>query len=109
MKVISLTVWERVSLLGVIDNQRGGMFSDVRNMLRLIDVLALSDDDKAAVGFRVADGEAKWDKVEHEFKIELEDADFERLYELCRSFRGWPFNKNVSQLEDKLQAIKEGE
>lgn len=106
MKTLHLTTWERTSLAGFIAQQRGDL-AQLRRFMRLLDILELDDEDRAAVGWKETEnGQAAWVEAEHEFELEFEDADFDLLAKTALPFNGWPANRLVVTMLDKIEAAK---
>lgn len=119
MKELKLTTWDRYYLLQAIPQR--GPTSEIRKHLRLMDVLSLTEEEKALVGWHetqimTPQGpalNASWgDKqhgaqvgADHEFVIEMEDADVTHLKQLASKHKGWPTHKNTVLLEDKLKEV----
>lgn len=76
---LNLTTWQRVMCSLII----GGVQGDIRAFrtgCRLLDVLELSDEDQAAVGFQVLpDGSFKWTNLTHRFELEIEGDELDML------------------------------
>jgi hypothetical protein len=103
MKTLQLTTWERTTLALLIARQRGDL-AMLRRYFRLLDVLELSEDERKLVGWELTDSSngniATWQRAEHAFQIELEDADFALLQNTAMSWDGWqPTELTLSMLE----------
>ena len=119
MKELKLITWDRFYLLQTIPKQ--GATRDVRKHLRLLDLLELTEEEKALVGWREVQTmtpkgpatSATWGNKEqgaqvdadHIFVIEIEDADATHLKQLADKYAGWPTHRNTLLLEDKLKEM----
>jgi len=103
---LELTTWERVQLYAVLGAQRGDV-ALIRRLIKVLDMLELTDDEKEAVGYEdISAGAAKWEKRDHIFIIMLEKEQFNLLVEIAKDFKDWPASRFVVDLFDKLEAAK---
>ena len=104
MKNVTLTIWERVQLTTLMAQQRG-FPSDYRRFIRVLDVVELTEDERKAVGYTatVTDGRLDFDwKQAQDFELSFEDADWKTMIDAVTSFSGWPGDRRVGVLLDKL-------
>lgn len=101
MKTISLTVFERLQLMGWL-NQRQGDLRFLRRAMRVLDALELSEEEREEVGLVEADGMLRWQDQERVFRIELEDADFALLAEAVGG-KGWPVNPLILAMLERIE------
>lgn len=111
MKTLSLTVWERLQLAGVLGEQRGNL-AQIRRYLRVLDAVELSEAERLEIGLQIVqqDGQPpqfRWREDAGEFNIELEDADFDILAEATHSYDQWPANRLIVTMLDKIEAARE--
>jgi len=114
MKVLTLTTWERLELKNCIP--RDAPLEKIEALLRLLKVLALSDEEQEAVGFRLetilterGPGSLPvWDKPDLTFELEFETGDFGQLVELVNARREWPTMDGTLELKKKVDEKKEG-
>lgn len=102
MKKLSLTVFERLQLVGWLNRQEQGGLVHLRRALRVLDRLALSEEERAEVGYEQQEGLIRWRDVEREFEIELEDEDFAILEPAIKD--RWPVNRDILRMLEKLNA-----
>lgn len=109
MKTLTLDIWERVQLTTLMAQQRGNP-AQYRRSIRVLDVVELSEEEREAVGYEatVTDGRLDFN-WKHEWKYELsfEDADWKTLTAAVTSFGGWPTDRRVGALLDKLGIAEE--
>jgi hypothetical protein len=104
MKTLNLNIWERVQLTTLMAQQRGNP-QQYRKSIRVLDVVELNEDEREAVGYEatVTDGRLDFDwKHERDFELSFEDADWDTLLAAVTSFSGWPTDRRVGALLDKL-------
>lgn len=104
MKTLTLNIWERVQLTSLTAQQRGNP-QQYRKSIRVLDVVELSEDEREAVGYKetVTGGrlDFNWER-EQDFELSFEDADYKTLVTAATSFTGWPADRRVGTLLDKL-------
>ena len=99
---LQLTTFERLTLVGWVAQQKGDLRA-IRQWIQVLDVLELSEAEKAEVGFVLhPDGRAMWEEPERTFELELEDAQFALLQQALKA--EWPANRLILQMLDKLEA-----
>jgi hypothetical protein len=110
---IELTTWERIQLLRLTYGQTGKNAGELRQFIRIMNVLELSDEEKRWIGFReMTDGGTEWDDTEREFELEFEREDFALLKARVDSFTEWPVvgaQLIVNMLDKLKEAAKGGE
>jgi len=99
MKELKLTTWERTRLIRIIISinrfilQQMCDLGAVRNFLKLLDVLELTEEEKKQVSWISigTEGQATWSRTSatHEFNVSFEDTDYELLLETITNFGGW--------------------
>ena len=100
---LQLTTFERLMLVGWVAQQRVQGLLLIRQWIQVLDVLELSEAEKAEVGFVLhPDGRAVWKEPERTFEIGLEDAQFALLQQALKA--EWPANRLILQMLDKLEA-----
>lgn len=108
MKTLNLTVWERLQLSNVLSEQRGNL-AQIRRYLRVLDAVELNETERLEIDLQVVqqDGQPPqfhWREGAGKFDIELEDADFDILAEVVRSYVRWPANRLIVAMLDKIEA-----
>ena len=99
---LQLTTFERLTLVGWVAQQKGDLRA-IRQWIQVLDVLELSEAEKAEVEFvQHPDGRAVWKESEQTFELELEDAQFALLQQALKA--EWPANRLILQMLDKLEA-----
>ena len=100
--ILHLNTWQRIQLELLVGNVKGAA-STVRKAVKLLDVLEMSDAEKAEVGFRQEGGMMLWDKSEHTFAVEIKDGNLAAfLVDLVRQKTDWPANRHIVDLFDQL-------
>lgn len=104
MKVVELTTWERVTLLGCIPPTCP--LVELPKYLRIVEILTLTEGEEKIVGFlRLPDGRSAWTKTKYLFSIDFENADYRFLMQLVRARKQWPTLKETQQVHDKLEDV----
>ena len=111
MRELRLTTWERLELRRCIPPD--APMDDLPALLRLLDILVLSDEEKETVGYRevevlTAQGpglQPLWDEPEMEFTLEFETGDFERLLVLVEARPRWPTLPETLALRAKVEGV----
>lgn len=104
MRTFTLNTWDRMTLVAVISNQRGP-WPLLRNYGKMLDVIELSEEEKAEVGLIAGDGLLPRWQVNIEYDLELEDDLFEMLQQAVDNYEGWTVGsiEQVGQLRVKLE------
>ena len=105
MQKLELDVWERAALIAVVRApQKGAMdLKEVKHRLRILDRIELTSEEKKRANLHMDGNLLSWDaEAEFSATVELEDADFEVLQNLVRSYRTWAVNSRVVALAEKL-------
>jgi len=108
MKTLRLTVWERLQLANVLNEQRGNL-AQIRRYLRVLDAVELNEKERLKIDLQVVQRDGRppqfqWREDADKFDIELEDADFDILAEVVRSYVQWPANRLIVTMLDKIEA-----
>jgi len=103
---MEFTTWERVQLLQCIPPQ-SKTITELRQNLRLAGMLELNEEEKQKIGWRQTGNQFAWGRgselpVEHEWKIDFEDADYTHLVNLAKRRQGWPTQQETLPLVEKL-------
>jgi hypothetical protein len=104
VKTLNLTIWERVQLTTLMAQQRGNP-QQYRKSIRVLDVVELNEEEQEAVGYEATVTNGRLDfnwKHERDFELSFEDADYKTLTMAVTSFDGWPTDRRVGALLDKL-------
>lgn len=110
MKTLTLNIWERVQLTQLMAQQRGNP-QQYRKSIRVLDVVELTEEEQKAVGYQATVVNERLDfswQHERDFELSFEDADFKTLTDAVYSFSGWPTDRRVGALLDKIDMIKAG-
>ena len=100
---IELTTWERVQLALMIGNARGNV-AQVRQGMRALDVLELSDEEKKEIGWlRPAEGIVQWQDRERTWELQIDDELWKFVIQQAQARRDWPVNRLTLQLLDKFE------
>jgi hypothetical protein len=118
MYTLKLGLWERIQL--DICLPRNAPLAEIRQLLRIMDVLALTDGEKESIGFenaiaRTTQGQEFETVVYDEKKISsaeskpfsLETEDFNKLKALILARLNWPRDHRTIDLQDKIEAAVE--
>lgn len=115
MKTLELTTWERFELLRCIP--RDAPLVEIPVLLRLVDMLELSDEEKESVGFYMESVmtpqglgvRPRWDdaEAEREFTLEFETGDFDRLKALVSARGEWPTVEGSLVLKKKVEEAED--
>lgn len=104
MKTLNLNIWERVQLTTLMAQQRGNP-AQYRRFIRVLDVVEMTEAEVEATGYKatVVDGrlDFSWQQAQ-DFELAFEDADYKTLLTAVVSFEGWPADRRVGMLLDKL-------
>lgn len=103
MATVKLTMWERLTLLGVVNVQQGDL-RRLRRLLNLVGVLEPAAADRERVGYEEVNGQIRWRDTEHEFELEFAEVDFEVLRQVVTGYKGWQAGQGalVLRMLDKL-------
>lgn len=104
MKTLTLNIWERVQLATVMAQQHGNPVQ-YRRYIRVLDVVEMTEDEREAVGYETTVIGNRLDfnwKRGQEYELSFEDADWKTLVTTATSFKGWPTDRRVGTLLDKL-------
>lgn len=110
---LQLNTWERMQLLRCIP--RDAPLTEIPQLLRLIDILTLTDAEKEAVEFLVEEFSTPqgpttretWKSNEREFELGFETADFEKLMQLIEQRKSWLIIEATLSLHEKLKKAKD--
>ena len=99
---LKLNPWQRIQLEMLVGNVKGAA-AEVRKAVKLLDVLEMTDAERAEIGFRTEGGMILWDKQEHAFEIEIKDGNLAAfLTNLVKQKTDWPANRHVIDLFDQM-------
>jgi len=106
MTTLKLNAWERLMLTRCLS--QGGTLQQIAIYLRVLEVLRLKEDERAAVGWQENPdaGTVTIQNAAHEFDVEIEDADFATLHQLTSQWDGWPTAPESLALKAKLDAAR---
>lgn len=118
---MQLTLWERLQLDLCIP--RNAPLNEIRQLLRITDVLALSSEDKDAIGYTFSmvrspagpinipewnqEKLAELDDERDAQAIDLESEDMKKLRQLAERREYWPTETRSIELKEKLKAAEE--
>jgi len=101
---LSLTVWERLILLQTLPEDVPR--SKLNQYLRLDEALSLTTEEGDEVGLSsVQGGGVTWKDRDRQFSVELDQADFEALFDLCQARQKWPRSPKSQNLLRQLQDL----
>lgn len=112
---LQLTTWQRVILVEIIAALRGPVML-VRNGMRLLDILEISEEEGQQVGLTVqGNNQLRWTNAEHRWPIEIADRELAAfLRRTVQSYEHWPVNRAadvidlVDQMSETTRAMAEG-
>lgn len=102
-KQLELTTFERVSLAQWIGQQTGDL-RRIRYLIRVLDKLELSDEEKRAVGWVQVEKQLMWKDKDRSFQLEFEDAEFELLSPALEG--QWPADRFILGMLEKIEEAK---
>ena len=101
---LSLTVWERLVLLQTLPEDVPR--SKLNQYLRLDAALSLTPEERDEVGMaNVQGGGVTWKDQERRFDVEIDQADFEVLFDQCQARQAWPRSPKSQELLRQLQDL----
>lgn len=99
---LNLTTWQRVQLSLIIGATKGAA-STIRKAVKLLDMLEMNDEEKAAVGFEQKGPSFTWKDADTRWAVEIKDGNLESfLVETVKAYDKWPVDVNVIDLLDQL-------
>ena len=99
---LKLNPWQRIQLEMLVGNVKGAA-AEVRKAVKLLDVLEMTDAERAEIGFRAEGSMILWDKQEHAFEIEIKDGNLAAfLTNLAKQKTDWPANRHAIDLFDQM-------
>jgi len=99
---LRLNTWQRVQLEMLVGAVKGTAAA-IRKAVQLLDILEMSDEEKAQVGFKQDVSIIKWDDLEHVWEIEIGDSNLASfLRELVKRKTDWTVNRNVIGIFDQF-------
>jgi len=104
MKALDLTTFERMTLAQWVNQQKGDL-RKIRQLIKLLDKLELSEEEKRAVGWVQVDNQMMWKAKDRVFDLEFEDAEFDLLLPALKA--EWPADRVVLAMLEKLEEAKE--
>lgn len=103
---LTLNTWQRIILVRIVEGMRGTV-GQLRQGMRLLDALELSDEEKAQVGYQENGNAAYWDDTERRWSVTIErDEDAQLLRRLVEQFDGWP-QDNAELVFDLVEQLAE--
>lgn len=101
---ITLDTWERVQLGVIVGSGSAPTIEGVRLALKALDVINMSNEEKAEVGWIVpGPNQFGWTrKKEHE--LEFDDDVWQIVQVAVRAFQSWPIDERSPVLYDKVTA-----
>ncbi len=105
MKILTFNIWERVQLTQLMAQQHGTP-QQYRRYIRVLDVVEMTEAEIEATGYKatITDGRLDFNwAYEQDFELEFEDADYKTMIKAVTSFEGWPTDRRVGALLDKLE------
>jgi len=97
-------VWERLVLLQTLPEDAPR--SKLNQYLRLDDALSFTPEERTEVGMAsVSGGGVTWKDQKRQFDIEIDQADFEVLFDQCQARQTWPRSPKSQELLRQLQDL----
>ena len=100
MKQLDLTTFERMTLAQWVNQQKGDL-RKIRQLIKLLDKLELSEQEKRAVGWVQVENQMMWKDKERTFDLEFEDDQFDLLLPALEG--KWPADRVVLAMLEKLE------
>ena len=97
---LELNTWQRLMCIQAL-NARTGHISMLHRALKLLDVLALSEEERQAVGYvELPDGSQRWADPARRWTLQLPDGELTSfLQESVKQFNGWPVEQAAEALD----------
>lgn len=101
MKTLTLTNWERF-WLGVVIGSGQGTIAQIRLGNKVLDVLEMSDEEKAEVGWRVLPpSQIGWQR-EKDWELKFVNEGWSLVQMYVKNFKQWPQDRRAEVLYDKI-------
>ena len=120
MYTLSLTLWERVQLDLCLP--RNAPLADIEQLLRIMDNIGLTNEDKACIDFDVREidtqrgpadirtwNDEKLSDSEYDSPIQFETEDFKVLKKNVAARQSWPTDLRTVTLKRKMDGVQEDE
>jgi len=88
MPKVELTTWDRLRLIGIVEQLRGNV-GLIRRAGRVLDILALTDEEKEEVGLHQEGPVTTWKDRDRTFQLEMADDELALLKQALPSYDGW--------------------
>ena len=100
---ITLTNWERFWLTIVVSSGTAPTIGQIRLGNRALDILEMSDEEKAEVGWLVFPDrqQIKWQQ-ERDWELKFEDDVWRLVQMYTKNFTRWPQDRQTEVLYDKI-------
>ena len=118
MYTLELTLWERLQL--DLSLPRNAPLTEIKQLLRIMDTVAPTEEEKKAVDFALSDVMSSggmvtvpvWDTVKMdamvgETPVKLESEDFRILQKCAKDRSSWPLALRTVDLQEKLDQSQE--
>ena len=120
MYTLELSIWERIQL--DICLPRNAQLDKIEQLLRIMDAITLTADEKTSINFRIEKYETpqgpfdirRWDDEElaakeHDSIIKIETEDFIVLKKATATRPAWPTDLRTVTLREKIDSAQEDE
>jgi len=102
MTNVSLSVFDRLTLTGVLAAQQGDLLR-LRVIFRLLDALELREEEAEEIGLESKpDGRMQWRLDAPDKEIEFSDADLAVLKEIVSAKNDWLVDRRIVEMLDRL-------
>lgn len=109
---LSLNTWQRIMCVQALNAQTGHI-SAIRKALKLLDILELNEEERAAVQLReLQAGGYAWQDTERRFGVEIADRELAAfLKRAVGNYSNWPVEhaRLVTDLFEQLEIEESGE
>lgn len=103
---ITLTNWERF-WLGVIVSSGHGTIGQIRFGNKALDILEMTDEEKAEVGWQVLPPNQIGWRQERDWELKFEDDVWLIIQKYTKNFQQWPQDRRTEALYDKVMEKKD--
>jgi len=100
MKALALNTFERMTLAQWVNQQKGDL-RKIRQLIKLLDKLELSEKEKREVGCVQIENQMMWKDKDRIFGLEFEDTEFDLLLPALEG--KWPADRVVLAMLEKLE------
>ena len=104
---ITVTNWERFWLTAIISGGQGTI-GQIRLGNKALDVLEMTDEEKAEVGWRVGSQQVGWTQ-ERDWTLEFKDEVWRLVQMYAKKFARWPQDRRTEALYDKVMVEERDE